>query len=353
MIIHVNKLTPDAKVHPNANEKSLDTRQQESEKMVASFTKQLVRIRKEQSFLISPHGDFMMRWDIVIMIALVFTALVTPYEIALLQTKLDLLFFFNRLVDLVFTVDIFINFRLMFFEEKELKLIKNKRQIARYYLFSWFFIDFASVLPGYIECFTLPEAGLLEGDIEALELTMVLRLIRLAKMGRIVKASRIFTRWRTMISIKNSGLTLLKNTVLLIGTTHWMACMWALLLQFQTTDSHNWVNAWVGSNDVCTNIYSNATRSTNYEWEACHSPSELYTAALYWSFVNLISGAAIWPTTQTEYVLCIIVMGIGGYVWAYIIAHITAIAINVSYDLRTYQVIAIFLPLPLCCPLLI
>jgi hypothetical protein len=314
-----------------------EQRRRDSQMMVVDITKQLVQIKKAQSFLLNPHGEFMMKWDVVIMVALVFTALVTPYEIALLETKLDLLFMVNRLVDLIFSIDIAVNFRLMFFEEKELKLVKNRKKIASNYMTSWFFIDFVSVLPGYIDCFTIDS----EGGSEALEMTMVLRLIRLAKMGRIMKASRIFTRWLTMVNIKNSGMTLLKNTVLLVGATHWMACLWALVLQFQATNSHNWVNAWAGSSDVCAGSYSNSSAlpfvPENYNWAICHSPSELYTVALYWSFVNLISGFAMWPTNQLEYIVCICVMGIGGYIWAYIIAHITAVAINVSYDLRTYQ----------------
>ena len=47
------------------------------------------------------------------MVALAFTAFVTPYEIALISTKMSVLFVINRLVDLVFTIDIIVNFRLM------------------------------------------------------------------------------------------------------------------------------------------------------------------------------------------------------------------------------------------------
>ena len=44
------------------------------------------------------------------MVALAFTAFVTPYEIALISTKMSVLFVNNRLVDLVFTIDIIVNF---------------------------------------------------------------------------------------------------------------------------------------------------------------------------------------------------------------------------------------------------
>jgi hypothetical protein len=266
--------------------------------------------------------------------ALVFTAVITPYEIALLRTKLDWLFCVNRLVDLIFTLDIFINFRLMFFEPRNMRLVKSRSRIVKRYLSSWFFIDLLSVLPGYIDVITFEG----EADNGTLNKTMVLRLIRLAKLGRILKASRIVSRWLTMVNIKSSNMTFFKITLLLLCYTHWMACGACLSLQITGSSSHSWVNAWAQSSDVCANSYSNSTDSIeNYDWETCYSPSDLYTVALYWSFANIVSGFAMWPTTQMEYKLCITVMAIGGYVWAYIIAHITAVAINASYDLRTYQ----------------
>ena len=46
-------------------------------------------------------------------IALVFTATVTPFEVALLQPSFDPLFIVNRVVDIVFTLDIFVQFLTM------------------------------------------------------------------------------------------------------------------------------------------------------------------------------------------------------------------------------------------------
>ncbi len=42
--------------------------------------------------------------DAVVLLALVFTATVTPFEVAFLSTSLNALFFLNRVVDLVFLV---------------------------------------------------------------------------------------------------------------------------------------------------------------------------------------------------------------------------------------------------------
>ena len=56
--------------------------------------------------VISPETRWVPKWGAVTTIALLFTAIFTPYETALLPTKLDALFFINRLVDLIFACDL-------------------------------------------------------------------------------------------------------------------------------------------------------------------------------------------------------------------------------------------------------
>jgi hypothetical protein len=47
---------------------------------------------------------FFKRWDGMVMLALLFTASVTPFEVAFLTPGINTLFFLNRLVDLLFLV---------------------------------------------------------------------------------------------------------------------------------------------------------------------------------------------------------------------------------------------------------
>ena len=47
---------------------------------------------------------FFMRWDLYVLLLLLFTAVVTPVEVAFLTTGLNPLFFINRVVDASFLV---------------------------------------------------------------------------------------------------------------------------------------------------------------------------------------------------------------------------------------------------------
>ena len=59
--------------------------------------------------LLLPESKNMQRWDVATVLALFFTAVVTPYEVALLETRPDGLFMINRLVDLIFLADMIAN----------------------------------------------------------------------------------------------------------------------------------------------------------------------------------------------------------------------------------------------------
>ena len=53
-----------------------------------------------------PNVWWMGHWDAATGLALVFTALVTPYEVAMLETRENPLFYVNRFIDLIFYIDI-------------------------------------------------------------------------------------------------------------------------------------------------------------------------------------------------------------------------------------------------------
>lgn len=47
--------------------------------------------------VINPHCTYVKRWDIIMVFMLVYTAIVSPFETAFLETKLDGLFVINRI----------------------------------------------------------------------------------------------------------------------------------------------------------------------------------------------------------------------------------------------------------------
>ena len=169
--------------------------------------------------LLLPESKNMQYWDLCTMVALLFTALVTPYEVALLPTKLNGLFAVNRCVDAIFVCDMVINFFLAFRDESPSggrRLVKDFKTIRRRYLSGWFSIDLISVLP-----FDL--LGFFSGSalLTRFKLVRVLRLMRLLKLARVVRASRVFKRMEANISISYSVIGLIQFSVMLLVMGHW------------------------------------------------------------------------------------------------------------------------------------
>jgi hypothetical protein len=98
-------------------------------------------------WLVDPNSSEMKRWDLMSIVLLGFVMLVTPYEVAFLETSLNVLFFINRMIDLFFICDMVLQFFLMYRDEEKGVLIKDQNQIIAQYMKCWLWIDIVSVLP--------------------------------------------------------------------------------------------------------------------------------------------------------------------------------------------------------------
>eukprot|EP00966_Prymnesium_polylepis_P321021 7377342-Prymnesium_polylepis.5 len=94
-------------------------------------------------FLIDPRTSrWLPYWDGITTVALCFTALVTPYEVAYLKPDNIVLFVINRVVDLAFGTDIVIQFFLSFptADSSGTHWVLDLGAIARHYLRGWFLL---------------------------------------------------------------------------------------------------------------------------------------------------------------------------------------------------------------------
>ena len=123
--------------------------------------------------------------------ALIFTALVTPYEIALVEATrrprvASPLFILNRIVDLVFTVDMVLSM----FRWRQIggTTIKDCSENFWAYIKSWFPIDIVSVIPFDLVSLAYP-------PLAELKMMRMIRLLRLLKLARTMRISRMLSRW--------------------------------------------------------------------------------------------------------------------------------------------------------------
>ena len=69
------------------------------------------------------------------------------FQVAFLETKIDWLFFVNRFFDIVFVMDIVVNFHLGYFDKDQRVWVLDKSKIRHHYICGSFVLDVVSTFP--------------------------------------------------------------------------------------------------------------------------------------------------------------------------------------------------------------
>lgn len=206
-------------------------------------------------------------WDMLTGVALIFTALVTPFEVGFLPPSTngsDPLFIINRLIDTVFIIDMV----LQFFTMKPVTIEKameaqvewemDLRVLARDYMTGWFVIDVASIAPSALDFLPVimssqgssnTEEG--EGETEGtggLRVFRTLRALRLIKLMRLAKSSRVIARLMDYVTMSCTAQEIVSTAVQALVLTHWVACM----LMIATTFAETPLETWLATFGYCT-----------------------------------------------------------------------------------------------------
>ena len=200
--------------------------------------------------VLDPSHKIMQRWDLVMVVALGFTASITPVEVGFLQEGeyITTLWMVNRIVDICFVLDMVFSFNLAYQEPPERggHMVYSHRLIARRYLLGWFTIDLFSVLPFFLitlnwqdpfgngpslpdlNVSSLEDAAGRSSATRSVVLVRLVKMLRMLKLTRIFKASRVIERNLLDIALHKWEMTfailkMLKLLVLLIFFAHLQA----------------------------------------------------------------------------------------------------------------------------------
>mgnify|MGYP000843880637 FL=1 len=173
--------------------------------------------------------------------ALLFTAIVTFVEVAFVDGsgEVDGLFIINRVVDLVFLLDLGLQFFLMYAYQgnnpaDSVRWIYDPVKIRRQYLRGWFALDAFSIGVSGFDFLALKAVSGEDGGGANLKVFRMIRMARLIKLVRLVRSSRILKRFETRMAINYGTLSLIKIGVGLLITSHWTACIWGLQTQWES-----------------------------------------------------------------------------------------------------------------------
>jgi potassium voltage-gated channel Eag-related subfamily H protein 7 len=246
-----------------------------------------------------------------------YTAYVTPFDVAFLETKLNFMFALNCTVDFCFLVDMIKCFFTSYFDADAQMWVVDLADIRSRYLKSWFAIDFVSILPFDAIGLTMDSDSMTQA-----RLIRLIRLMRLLKLLRLLRGVRIFERWQDEIGITYAARNLVKFAIMVVTLIHWMGCGLRLLPDLLThRDPSGTLINWLES------THSNGLPL------ASSTPSRQYAIAMYWAAMTLTTiGYGDVPATNTsEAVFMTICMVFSSGVYAYTIGEVGETNLGTSH----------------------
>lgn len=297
-------------------------------------------------WVLDPRHRRMARWDSFVAVLLLFTAIVTPFEVCFLEPEWrSALFWINRLVDLSFILDIVVNFHLSYYDPNvgaSGTYITNLGKIKMRYLKGWFALDFLSVVPFDVLSIMLDLYAGASADTDSvarLRVVRLVRLLRLVKLLRIVRTGRVMQRIEEEMEIDYNMLTLIKFVVMVLSLAHWLACAWHMVA---VVGGHhpNWVTNYFSNwmelppcGDINLDYLEAGMDDCTFENDCCFAwdkdlgPFTKYAAALYWALVTIttIGYGDVVPANTGERIFLLFTMLLGTSVFAYVVGSVCGI----------------------------
>ncbi|XP_058859172.1 potassium voltage-gated channel subfamily H member 6-like [Acipenser ruthenus] len=282
--------------------------------VLPEYKLQAPRIHK---WTILHYSPFKAVWDWLILLLVIYTAVFTPYSAAFLLNEQEEelrrrcgytcnpLNVVDLIVDIMFIIDILINFRTTYVNIHD-EVVSQPGRIAVHYFKGWFLIDIVAAIPFDLLIFR-------SGSDET---TTLIGLLKTARLLRLVRVARKLDRYSEYGA---AVLFLLMCTFALIA--HWLACIWYAIGNVERPYMVHKIGWLDGLADQIGKPYTESNASSG------PSIKDKYVTALYFTFSSLTSVGFgnVSPNTNSEKIFSICVMLIGSLMYASIFGNVSAI----------------------------
>ena len=245
-------------------------------------------------------------WDLAIAIIILYSSIITPYEIAFIDKTKDS--WSDFLLDAFLWLDIVITFFSAYTDSEE-NLVKNHKKIIITYLKTWFIVDLVSVLPINQMTSTsfaynkITRISRLPKLYRLVKLTKLLRMTRMTAKGNVNKVTKFFLE-KLKINANIERLIFFVLTFLLLN--HLCACFWYFMAKLEDLSPDSWV------------VRLGYVDSSNFE---------LYIISFYWTLttVTTVGYGDINAGTTIERVYNLFIMSFGVLLYSFAIGSLSSI----------------------------
>jgi hypothetical protein len=228
-------------------------------------------------WLFNPEGPRMNMWNVIMGLAVLYTAAYIPFRISFMSTipETDDLAAAGWFITVLFIVDIGVNFNTGYIDWSVEKLIVDRREVARRYMMFWFPVDVVSTIPF--------DKIVTDSHTQNVRLIRALRLVRVVKLFKLLGSEKLQEFLEDSgINPQVVGVVILIFQLLFVG--HLVACGWYFM-----------TNPAVTNNDDFTEQAQFTTWATSFGFTPdVSSIYDEYVAAIYYTFATLLTiGACV------------------------------------------------------------
>ena len=182
------------------------------------------------SRLIPPTHPLRVRWDFFLAILICYNCLVVPVRLSFSESSsMSLLAIVDFVVDLVFLLDIVLNFYTGYDDGGF--VVMDPAIARRKYLTTWFGFDLISSFPFDIIILTTSDSAI----------SLYLRLPRLLRLLRLPRLFRYLYKYQDSFTINGSALRMLKLVFFILFFAHLNACLQFFAANLEHFPSAGWV----------------------------------------------------------------------------------------------------------------
>lgn len=187
--------------------------------------------------VISPMDTRYRCWESFMVILVVYSAWVYPFEVAFLNgAPKGGLYITDNVVDLFFGVDIVLTFFVAYIDSRTQLLVQDRRKIAVRYLSTWFIMDVASTVPfqglGY----------LITGQVKS---GFTYTLLGMLRLWRLRKVKQFLTRLEKDIRFNYFWIRSIRLLLVSLFLVHCAGCLYYSLADHYPHQGQTWIGALI------------------------------------------------------------------------------------------------------------
>ncbi|ESO85432.1 hypothetical protein LOTGIDRAFT_107737, partial [Lottia gigantea] len=250
-------------------------------------------------------------WDWIILILTFYTAIMVPFNAAFKIKTMDQLplLVIDSMVDVVFFVDIVLNFHTSFVGPSG-EVISDPKVIRMHYLKSWFVIDLLSCLPyDVFNAFQYVDDGIST-------LFSALKVVRLLRLGRVVRKLDHYLEYGAAM--------LILLILVFILFAHWFACIWYSIgsAELRGHIYYGWLPHLANTTEepfIFNNVTNKFVGGPDIEMK--------YLTSLYFTLSSMtgVGFGNVAANTKTEKLFSAFMMIVGSLLYATIFSNVTTI----------------------------